>query len=220
MVTRPDAPAGRGRHARAVAGRRLGRRARHRGAHPGPARGSPISGPAGASSRPTACRSSPTARWCRRPRWRSRGHGWINLHFSLLPAWRGAAPVQHAVLHGDEVTGASVFQLEAGLDTGPGLRHPGREDRAARHLRRPAGPARRRRRRPARVGARRDRGRHGAGRAAAGRRRLPRAEDHRRGRRGALGRSGVRGGPARSGPAPRRPARGRHSAASGSSSAR
>ncbi|MEU5937962.1 methionyl-tRNA formyltransferase [Micromonospora sp. NPDC047548] len=46
-------------------------------------------------------------------------HGWVNLHFSLLPAWRGAAPVQHAVLHGDELTGASVFQLEQGLDTGP-----------------------------------------------------------------------------------------------------
>jgi methionyl-tRNA formyltransferase len=46
-------------------------------------------------------------------------HGWLNLHFSLLPAWRGAAPVQHAVLHGDGVTGASVFELEAGLDTGP-----------------------------------------------------------------------------------------------------
>lgn len=46
-------------------------------------------------------------------------HGWVNLHFSLLPAWRGAAPVQHAVLHGDPVTGASTFQLEAGLDTGP-----------------------------------------------------------------------------------------------------
>ena len=46
-------------------------------------------------------------------------HGWVNLHFSLLPAWRGAAPVQHAVLHGDEVTGASVFELEAGMDTGP-----------------------------------------------------------------------------------------------------
>ncbi|WP_433826149.1 methionyl-tRNA formyltransferase [Actinoplanes sp. CA-015351] len=45
--------------------------------------------------------------------------GWLNLHFSLLPAWRGAAPVQHAVLHGDSVTGASVFELEAGLDTGP-----------------------------------------------------------------------------------------------------
>jgi methionyl-tRNA formyltransferase len=46
-------------------------------------------------------------------------HGWVNLHFSLLPAWRGAAPVQHAVLHGDELTGASVFLLEEGLDTGP-----------------------------------------------------------------------------------------------------
>ncbi|MBW4094832.1 MAG: methionyl-tRNA formyltransferase [Acidobacteria bacterium] len=46
-------------------------------------------------------------------------YGWINLHFSLLPAWRGAAPVQHAVIHGDEVSGASTFQLEAGLDTGP-----------------------------------------------------------------------------------------------------
>lgn len=46
-------------------------------------------------------------------------HGWINLHFSLLPAWRGAAPVQHAIWHGDEITGASTFRLEAGLDTGP-----------------------------------------------------------------------------------------------------
>jgi methionyl-tRNA formyltransferase len=45
--------------------------------------------------------------------------GWINLHFSLLPAWRGAAPVQHAVLNGDAMTGACVFQLEEGLDTGP-----------------------------------------------------------------------------------------------------
>ena len=46
-------------------------------------------------------------------------HGWINLHFSLLPAWRGAAPVQRAVLHGDEVTGAATFQIEEDLDTGP-----------------------------------------------------------------------------------------------------
>jgi methionyl-tRNA formyltransferase len=46
-------------------------------------------------------------------------HGWVNLHFSLLPAWRGAAPVQHALLAGDEVTGASTFRLERGLDTGP-----------------------------------------------------------------------------------------------------
>jgi len=47
--------------------------------------------------------------------------GWINLHFSLLPAWRGAAPVQRAIMSGDEVTGATTFLLEQGLDTGPTL---------------------------------------------------------------------------------------------------
>nr|WP_277870548.1 methionyl-tRNA formyltransferase [Nakamurella antarctica] len=46
-------------------------------------------------------------------------HGWINLHFSLLPAWRGAAPVYAAIRYGDELTGATTFRLEAGLDTGP-----------------------------------------------------------------------------------------------------
>ncbi|WP_052850838.1 methionyl-tRNA formyltransferase [Streptomyces avicenniae] len=46
-------------------------------------------------------------------------HGWVNLHFSLLPAWRGAAPVQHAVLAGDDMTGASTFLIEEGLDSGP-----------------------------------------------------------------------------------------------------
>ncbi|WP_067713317.1 methionyl-tRNA formyltransferase [Nocardia yamanashiensis] len=46
-------------------------------------------------------------------------HGWINLHFSLLPAWRGAAPVQSAILAGDEITGAATFLIEKGLDTGP-----------------------------------------------------------------------------------------------------
>jgi methionyl-tRNA formyltransferase len=46
-------------------------------------------------------------------------HGWVNLHFSLLPAWRGAAPVQQAILAGDDMTGASTFRLEEGLDTGP-----------------------------------------------------------------------------------------------------
>ncbi|QTE27822.1 methionyl-tRNA formyltransferase [Pengzhenrongella sicca] len=46
-------------------------------------------------------------------------NGWVNLHFSVLPAWRGAAPVQHAVIAGDEVTGASTFLIEKGLDTGP-----------------------------------------------------------------------------------------------------
>ena len=48
-------------------------------------------------------------------------HGWVNLHFSLLPAWRGAAPVQRAVMAGDAVTGATTFLLEEGLDTGPVL---------------------------------------------------------------------------------------------------
>lgn len=47
--------------------------------------------------------------------------GWVNLHFSVLPAWRGAAPVQRAVMAGDEITGATTFLLEEGLDTGPVL---------------------------------------------------------------------------------------------------
>ncbi len=46
-------------------------------------------------------------------------HGWVNLHFSLLPAWRGAAPVQHAILHGDDLTGATTFRLVSELDAGP-----------------------------------------------------------------------------------------------------
>lgn len=45
--------------------------------------------------------------------------GWVNLHFSLLPRWRGAAPVQYAVRAGDERTGATTFRIDAGLDTGP-----------------------------------------------------------------------------------------------------
>ena len=48
-------------------------------------------------------------------------YGWVNLHFSVLPAWRGAAPVQRAIIAGDEVTGATTFLLEEGLDTGPVL---------------------------------------------------------------------------------------------------
>src|SRR5258707_1336304 len=46
-------------------------------------------------------------------------HGWVNLHFSLLPAWRGAAPVQHAILHGDDVTGATTFRIVARLKLWP-----------------------------------------------------------------------------------------------------
>jgi methionyl-tRNA formyltransferase len=46
-------------------------------------------------------------------------HGWVNLHFSVLPAWRGAAPVQHAIWAGDEVTGATTFRIVPALDAGP-----------------------------------------------------------------------------------------------------
>ncbi|MEO5708515.1 MAG: methionyl-tRNA formyltransferase [Nocardioidaceae bacterium] len=46
-------------------------------------------------------------------------HGWVNLHFSLLPSWRGAAPVQHALWAGDEVTGATTFRIVMALDAGP-----------------------------------------------------------------------------------------------------
>jgi len=45
--------------------------------------------------------------------------GWVNLHFSLLPAWRGAAPVQHAIMHGDDITGATTFLIVPELDAGP-----------------------------------------------------------------------------------------------------
>lgn len=46
-------------------------------------------------------------------------HGWVNVHFSLLPQWRGASPVQYAILSGDEFTGVTTFKLDEGLDTGP-----------------------------------------------------------------------------------------------------
>ena len=46
-------------------------------------------------------------------------YGWLNIHFSLLPRWRGAAPVQYAILNGDQDTGVTVFKLDEGMDTGP-----------------------------------------------------------------------------------------------------
>jgi methionyl-tRNA formyltransferase len=65
------------------------------------------------------------------------GHGFVNLHFSLLPRWRGAAPVQHAIRAGDDVTGITTFVLEEGMDTGPiidQLEVGIGEDEAAGHL--------------------------------------------------------------------------------------
>ena len=49
--------------------------------------------------------------------------GWINLHFSLLPEWRGAAPVQHCIWRGDAITGATTFLIDHGMDSGPILGH-------------------------------------------------------------------------------------------------
>ena len=146
--------------------------------------------------------------------------GWVNLHFSLLPAWRGAAPVQHAVLHGDEVTGASTFLIEAGLDTGPVygvVTEAIRPADTAGDLLRTAGGQRRR----ADV---RDDGRHRRRHARRG------AAARRRGLAGTEARPSTTPGstgprPAGTstdwcGPARRRRGPGRRSAASGSSSAR
>ncbi len=85
--------------------------------------------------------------------------GWVNLHFSVLPAWRGAAPVQHAIMAGDTVTGASTFLIERGPRHRPRLRRHDRDDPTRRHRGHPARPARDRRGRAARRHARRARDR-------------------------------------------------------------
>ena len=135
-------------------------------------------------------------------------HGWVNLHFSLLPAWRGAAPVQRAILAGDEITGASTFQIEAGLDTGPVFGVVTEAIRPDRHQ--PATCSRR----LADSGAAllrgddgRHRGRHARRPPAAGRRRLARGQADRRRRAHRLdrrrrSRSTGGSGPARPRPAP------------------
>ncbi|HST67218.1 MAG TPA: methionyl-tRNA formyltransferase, partial [Mycobacteriales bacterium] len=118
VVTRPDAPAGRGRHERRSPVAVLAAEA-----------GVPVLTPARprepaflaelAELRPDCCPVVAYGALVPRVALDIPKHGWVNLHFSLLPAWRGAAPVQAALLHGDEVTGASTFLLEEGLDTGP-----------------------------------------------------------------------------------------------------
>lgn len=118
MLTRPDAAAGRGRHATPspVAGL-----ARERGLEVlTPARPrEPEFLARLAGIAPDCCPVVAYGALVPRAALDVPRHGWVNLHFSLLPAWRGAAPVQAAVLHGDDVTGATTFRLEEGLDTGP-----------------------------------------------------------------------------------------------------
>lgn len=120
VLTRPDAPTGRGRVLRPSPVREVATAA-----------GVPVLTPARATDpalreqlaelAPEACPVVAYGALLRPPLLEIPVHGWINLHFSLLPAWRGAAPVQHAVLAGEEVTGASTFVIEEGLDTGPVL---------------------------------------------------------------------------------------------------
>jgi methionyl-tRNA formyltransferase len=118
VVTRPDAPAGRGR--RLVASP-VGER--------GTALGVPVLKPghprepefqdALRELRPDACAVVAYGALLPQSALDIPEHGWINLHFSCLPAWRGAAPVQHAIWAGDEVTGATTFRIVKELDAGP-----------------------------------------------------------------------------------------------------
>src|SRR5258708_4745461 len=118
VLTRPDAPAGRGRR---MAGSAVAERARQAGLEVlTPQR--PSDQAFGARLReiaPDCCPVTAYGALIPDAALRVPEHGWVNLHFSVLPAWRGAAPVQHAILHGDEITGATTFRLVAELDAGP-----------------------------------------------------------------------------------------------------
>jgi methionyl-tRNA formyltransferase len=118
VVTRPDAPAGRGRHLVASPVAELAR-----------AQGIEVLAPARprepaflerlAAIAPDCCPVVAYGALLPRPALDIPRHGWVNLHFSLLPAWRGAAPVQAAIWNGDEITGATTFEIEESLDSGP-----------------------------------------------------------------------------------------------------
>jgi methionyl-tRNA formyltransferase len=118
VVTRPDAPAGRGLR---LAPSPVARRAEAAGIEvlrpPWPADPSFLARLAEIG--PDCCPVTAYGALIPRAALDIPARGWVNLHFSLLPAWRGAAPVQHAILHGDDVTGATTFQLVAELDAGP-----------------------------------------------------------------------------------------------------
>lgn len=118
VVTRPDAPSGRGR--RLVASP-VAARADELGVpvlkpdHPR----DPDFQAALADLRPDACPVVAYGALLPQSALDLVRHGWINLHFSVLPSWRGAAPVQHALWAGDEVTGATTFRIVKELDAGP-----------------------------------------------------------------------------------------------------
>jgi methionyl-tRNA formyltransferase len=126
VVTRPDAPAGRGRHlvASPVAqwvAQWVGDRAEELGVpvlkpeHPR----DPDFQAALAALEPDCCPVVASGARLPESALRSPAHGWVALELSVLPHWRGAAPVQHAILAGDEVTGATTFRIVKELDAGP-----------------------------------------------------------------------------------------------------
>jgi methionyl-tRNA formyltransferase len=118
VVTRPDAPAGRGRR---ITASPVAQRAAEAGIEVlRPARPSDQDFLARlAEIGPDCCPVTAYGALIPRSALAIPPHGWVNLHFSVLPAWRGAAPVQHAIWHGDEITGASTFSLVRELDAGP-----------------------------------------------------------------------------------------------------
>jgi len=118
VVTRPDAPAGRGRRLEASP---VGVRAEELGVpvlkpdHPR----DPEFQAALAALAPDCCPVVAYGALLPQSALDLVPRGWVNLHFSCLPAWRGAAPVQHALLAGDEVTGATTFRIVKAMDAGP-----------------------------------------------------------------------------------------------------
>ncbi|WP_243059942.1 methionyl-tRNA formyltransferase [Nocardioides sp. SR21] len=118
VVTRPDAPAGRGRK---LVASPVGQRAEELGVpvlkpdHPR----DPEFQDALRALEPDCCAVVAYGALLPQSALDIPVHGWVNLHFSVLPAWRGAAPVQHSVWAGDEVTGASTFRIVKELDAGP-----------------------------------------------------------------------------------------------------
>ena len=118
VVTRPDAPVGRGRH---VTRSPVARRADEAGLEvltPPKARDPEFLGRL-RELRPDCCPVTAYGALLPQAALDIPPHGWVNLHFSVLPAWRGAAPVQYAIMHGDEMTGATTFEIVAALDAGP-----------------------------------------------------------------------------------------------------
>ncbi|HEX9033497.1 MAG TPA: methionyl-tRNA formyltransferase [Streptosporangiaceae bacterium] len=118
VVTRPDAPAGRGRRMAASPVAERARRADIEVLQPRRP-SEPDFLARLAEIAPDCCPVTAYGALIPDAALRVPHHGWVNLHFSVLPAWRGAAPVQHAILHGDEITGATTFRLVAELDAGP-----------------------------------------------------------------------------------------------------